>query len=61
MKTTNQFDYPTAAATTYKAYKEQGLTNSNKDQQAHYKQVIKQSGDMERNKVKMSQQRKKDI
>lgn len=61
MKATNQFDYPTGAATTFKAYKEQGLNNSNKDHQNHYKQVIKQSGDMERNKVKMNQQRKKEI
>lgn len=42
MKTTNQFDYPTAAVTTFKAYKEKTQPSSGKNQQAHYQQVIRQ-------------------
>ena len=37
MKTTNQFDYPTGAATTYKAYKQQVAFDAGKHQQSHYK------------------------
>lgn len=59
MKTTNQFDYPTAAATSYKAYKEATSPNNAKNHQAHYKQTIKQSSESERNKVKQQLQRKK--
>jgi hypothetical protein len=42
MKTTNQFDYPTAAATTFKAYKQQISPDKSQVQQAHYKQTIRQ-------------------
>ena len=52
MKTTNQFDYPTAAATTFKAYKPETQINPSKQQQSHYKQVIRQTSEQERNRVK---------
>lgn len=43
MKTVNQFDYPTAAATTFKAYKQNNEVNKNQQQSKHYQQVIKNS------------------
>lgn len=41
MKTINQFDYPTAAASSFKAYKEQ-LKEEPKQKQIHYQKINKQ-------------------
>ena len=60
MKTTTQFDYPTAAATSYKAYKEALSPSSSHQQKAHYKQVIRQESEYERSRVKQEEQRKKE-
>ena len=51
MKSTNQFDYPTAEATTFKAYRQEPPKNEHKGQL--YKQVIKQQSEQERNRVKL--------
>jgi len=58
MKTTNQFDYPTAVATNYKAFREQ-LNNPNPNNKHHYQNIIKQESSNERGRVKQEQQRKK--
>ncbi len=60
MKTTNQFDYPTATATTYKAYRPPEPSNNTKIQQKYYKQVIRQESELERNRVKQDLQKKKE-
>ena len=51
MKTTNAFDYPTAAASSFKAYKEVQYPNP-KGKKDHYKHVIKQESQAERERVK---------
>lgn len=52
MKTTNQFDYPTAVATNYKAYREDNSMKPNSSIKNHYKNVIKQESQNERVKSK---------
>lgn len=51
MKTTNQFDYPTASATTYKAYKPQ--TAQQDDSKERYQKIIKEASNKERQKVQL--------
>lgn len=58
MKTTNQFDYPTAVASNYKAFREQP-TNPNPNNKQHYQNVIKQESTNERGRAKYGQQKKK--
>jgi hypothetical protein len=50
MKGTNQFDYPTATATNYKAYRDEFVPKA--DKKDHYKRVIKQESQNERDRVK---------
>lgn len=59
MKTTNQFDYPTASATTYKAYKPQ--TAPQDDSKERYQKIIKEASNKERQKVQLQLQRKKQL
>ena len=42
MKTTNTFDYPTAAASTYKAYQPKHQPQLPNNPKSHYQHVIKQ-------------------
>ena len=58
MKATNEFDYPTATATIYKAYREEGAPKDNKKE--HYKRVIKQESQNERDRVKTEQQKRRE-
>lgn len=60
MKTTNQFDYPTASATTYKAYRQEPNKNEPRQDKQNYKEFIKQQSEQERNRVKLEEQRRKD-
>lgn len=60
MKAVNQFDYPTAAATTFKAYKQSNDPVKNNNNGKYYQQVIKNTSEQERNRVKATEQKKKD-
>lgn len=59
MKTTNQFDYPTASATTYKGYRQEPNKNESRQDKQNYKEFIKQQSEQERNRVKLEEQRRK--
>jgi hypothetical protein len=59
MKATNQFDYPTAAATAYKGYRQEEVPKT--DKKALYQKVLKEERQSEREKVQLEQQRRKEL